>query len=58
MFDLGMRKDDSAVAPAVQDLFKVWHDHGLRGLVVDEDVVERLASGGVKPADIDTVIWR
>ncbi|KAF9022144.1 hypothetical protein BDZ89DRAFT_1070883 [Hymenopellis radicata] len=58
LFDLGMRKDESNLAPAVQGLIKLWHDHGLRGLVVDEDVVEQLASGGLKTSDIETVIWR
>ncbi|KAF9038988.1 hypothetical protein BDZ89DRAFT_1061126 [Hymenopellis radicata] len=58
LFDLGMRKDESNLAPAVQGLIKLWNDHGLRGLVVDEDVVERLASGGLKTSDIETVIWR
>lgn len=53
LFDLGMRKGEEGLAPAVREILQRGHDVGFRGLVV-----EKLKEGGVSPADIDTVIWR
>lgn len=58
MFDLGMRKGHEGFSPAILGSAKLWLDLGMRGPVVDKDIIEQLAEGGLSPADIDTVIWR
>ncbi|KAG7443893.1 uncharacterized protein BT62DRAFT_1078088 [Guyanagaster necrorhizus] len=56
MFDLGMRKDQEGLPPAIQQMLTMWRNLGF-GIVVDKDVYEELQEGGVDPATISTVIW-
>ncbi|KAK0202309.1 beta-lactamase-like protein [Desarmillaria ectypa] len=56
MFDLGLRKDQESLPPAVQQLLTLWKSQGF-GIAVDEDIFDKLQEGGVDPATINTVIW-
>ncbi|KAG6831464.1 hypothetical protein H0H92_010373 [Tricholoma furcatifolium] len=52
MFDLGPRKDSENYAPAVLGFFEK-----IGRVLVEKDVIEQLAEGGIQPEDVDTVIW-
>ncbi|KAI3616870.1 metallo-beta-lactamase superfamily protein [Moniliophthora roreri] len=54
MFDLGLRKDVDNLSPTV-----VAQNISMPGfnLKVEKDVVEQLSTGGIKPDDVDIVIW-
>lgn len=54
LFDLGVRKDIQGFSPAVQNIIK---DH--TGFTVKDGVATILENdGGVKPKDINAIIWR
>ncbi|KAK0500233.1 beta-lactamase-like protein [Armillaria luteobubalina] len=57
MFDLGIRKDQENLSPAVQGLLEIWNSMGPYSLVVDGDVAQRLTAGGVDLESIKAVIW-
>ncbi|EEB90033.1 hypothetical protein MPER_11814 [Moniliophthora perniciosa FA553] len=52
MFDLGLRKDTDKLSPAAQSSLS-----GDFNLKVEKDIIEQLIAGGIKPEDVDTVIW-
>ncbi|KAK0466689.1 beta-lactamase-like protein [Armillaria novae-zelandiae] len=56
MFDLGLRKDEENLAPAIQQVLELWKSNGF-GMTAETDVFERLRGGGVDPASVNTVIW-
>ncbi len=54
LFDLGVRKDWKNLAPRITDRIR----GGCWQITVEKDVAEILQEGGVKPEDIDAIIWR
>ena len=54
LFDLGVRKDWKNLAPRIADRIR----GGGWQVTVEKDVAEILQEGGVKPGDIDAIIWR
>lgn len=54
LWDLGVRKDWENLAPRI---VKRIRDGGWQ-VTVEKGVAELLEEGGVKPGDIDSVIWR
>ena len=54
LWDLGVRKDWENFAPRIQ---KRIRDGGWQ-VTVEKGVAELLEEGGVKPEDIDSIIWR
>ncbi|ESK81485.1 metallo-beta-lactamase superfamily protein [Moniliophthora roreri MCA 2997] len=53
MFDLGLRKDVDNLSPTIAQNISM---PGF-GLKVEKDIVEQLGAGGIKPDDVDIVIW-
>ena len=54
LWDLGVRRDWQNLAPRI---VKRINDGGWT-VTVEKDVAEILKEGGVKPEDIDSIIWR
>ncbi|KAL5398522.1 hypothetical protein PMIN06_002461 [Paraphaeosphaeria minitans] len=52
MFDLGLRRDISRYSPAIQK-----HTTTRQPMTTDPDVVKSLARGGLKPDDVDYVLY-
>ena len=54
LFDLGVRKDWKNLAPRIADRIRGggWH------VTVEKDVAEILQEGGLKPGDVEAIIWR
>jgi len=54
LWDLGVRKDWQDLAPGIAKAIK---DRGWK-VTVEKGVAEILEEGGVKPKDINSIIWR
>lgn len=54
LFDLGVRKDFENLVPVIANIIKEekWQ------IIVEKGVAEILEEGGIKPKDINGIIWR